>query len=596
MAKQCSTQPAEYQCKANSGMDNAGPELDSFGIDVSLNWRIDRQESKPAEVLNLILFRYNSMIFKAIASHDYNIYTVYEEFLEGTSMKFDGMDDEEPLSDGYVTYSSEKQLFEMMRASPQSYRPLSPQQCINQYSEKILSNKKDLLVIATHKQSNISRFPPDINVQLNISVESNSDVRYGQGTVAAANWMCSTSLDDYVKRYGFQTCDTSRLDAAHWRPFGFEANGCKSEHVAEKCRLEFSSTIGIIVVICNSIKAITMILTVSKCDKRTLCTLGDAITSFLTLPDSLNDEKGLTGYPQTSGCAAVCSKVTKSDITNYQGSQYWLRMASPRRFIILIIICVPMLAAVSALFALSLSGLKARNSPTDISSLWTLGFGQVSADSLILSNEFLENSHSNRLLGFVLLANLPQGMLSILYLLYNSILTCMLMEKEYQSYARERKPLRVSNPVQGQKATYYLQLPFRYAIPLIILSGVMHWLISQAFFIAHIVAYDSLGERDLYSDIITCGYSPIGIIFTLILGVLMLACLAIISFRKIELVMPVAKNRSFAIRDACHRLSNDTNAANLPIMWGIIHDEDGVEHHTFSSLDVKQPLNVLMTV
>ena len=71
----------------------------------------------------------------------------------------------------------------------------------------------------------------------------------------------------------------------------------------------------------------------------------------------------------------------------------------------------------------------------------------------------------------VLMANSPQALLSFLFLTYNGLYTCMLMAKEWNDYAYERKTLRVTNPVREQRSTYRLQLPYKYGIPLIVLSG-----------------------------------------------------------------------------------------------------------------------------
>src|SRR5688572_23923235 len=73
---------------------------------------------------------------------------------------------------------------------------------------------------------------------------------------------------------------------------------------------------------------------------------------------------------------------------------------------------------------------------------------------------------SSNVLQAVLIANAPQLFISFIYVIYNSIYTCMLLAQEWSTYAYTRKPLRVSYPSGEQKSTYFLQLPYRYAIPL----------------------------------------------------------------------------------------------------------------------------------
>ena len=243
-----------------------------------------------------------------------------------------------------------------------------------------------------------------------------------------------------------------------------------------------------------------------------------------------------------------------------------------------------MLAASSILLVKGTTHLRAEDLQTNLSSLWSYGFGQVTSSNLI----DMHRSNSD-LMYFVLLANLPQALLSVCYLLYNGAFTCMLMEQEFQTYARRPRRLRVSLPADGQKSTYYLQLPFRYAIPLILASGLMHWLISQSLFIAHILSYNTEGVRNSKNDVITCGYSPIAIICSIATGALMVVTIIIISFRRYEPGLPLAKNRSNTIQAACIRLPEDLKAATSSVMWGVIKEEHDFSHYGFSSRDLRQP-------
>lgn len=246
-----------------------------------------------------------------------------------------------------------------------------------------------------------------------------------------------------------------------------------------------------------------------------------------------------------------------------------------------------MLAASSALLVKGTKHLQAQNLSNSLRSLWSYGFGQVTSSTLIKNNR-----PNSDLMSWVLLANLPQALLSMCYLLYNGSFTCMLMEQEFQAYARRPRRLRVSLPADGQRSTYYLQLPFRFAIPLITASGLMHWLISQSLFIAHIVSYSSEGMRHLKNDVITCGYSPIAIICSIITGALMVIAIIIISFRKYEPGLPLAKACSSTIQAVCFRLPEDFKAATSSVMWGVVKEEDGFSLYGFSSRDLRRPVSL----
>jgi hypothetical protein len=84
----------------------------------------------------------------------------------------------------------------------------------------------------------------------------------------------------------------------------------------------------------------------------------------------------------------------------------------------------------------------------------------------------------------VLLANTPQVIMAFCYFVYNSFLTRLEVEKEWNSYSSEtHKPLRVSYPVGKQTSTYRLQLPYRWSIPLLIASTLLHWLVSKTLYV-----------------------------------------------------------------------------------------------------------------
>src|SRR6185312_6672946 len=113
-----------------------------------------------------------------------------------------------------------------------------------------------------------------------------------------------------------------------------------------------------------------------------------------------------------------------------------------------------------------------------------LGVGKPSDMTLINSKPV-----GNFLL-IVMLANLVQPGLSFVYFSYNGLFTSMATALEWDSYARNRKGLRVSKDPQGKQREYsFLQLPYKFAVPLLLLSGLLHWLVSQSLFLITIDSY-----------------------------------------------------------------------------------------------------------
>lgn len=228
----------------------------------------------------------------------------------------------------------------------------------------------------------------------------------------------------------------------------------------------------------------------------------------------------------------------------------------------------------------------------DAKALWDLGFGAVHASSLISGGGF-PLSRPSGLTKAVLLANTRQAILSFLYLLFNGLCTSMLLAHEWGSYQLERKPLRVSDPRGRQRSSYFLQLPYRYAIPLVAMSGILHWGVSQSFFLARINLMDNFTEPEILS---TCGYSPPAIIFTLIMTCLLLLGGVALAYKKIDSDMPIASSCSAAIAAACQTSSLDDcdNDPSMTLQWGPVSSEgqgaDDVGHCCFTAGQVSAPV------
>ena len=126
------------------------------------------------------------------------------------------------------------------------------------------------------------------------------------------------------------------------------------------------------------------------------------------------------------------------------------------------------------------------------SEMWKVGYGGVTSDAVFP----LSIPGSSGLILTVILANLPQGLLSFLFITYNGLFTCMFLAEEWSGYAHERKPLRVTNRTGQQRSTYRLQIPYRYGVVLFAVSALVHWLISQSLFLARVDTFDADGHRD----------------------------------------------------------------------------------------------------
>lgn len=182
-------------------------------------------------------------------------------------------------------------------------------------------------------------------------------------------------------------------------------------------------------------------------------------------------------------------------------------------------------------------------------------------------------------IGTIALANIPQILITISYFSFNSILTAMLAAAEYSSYGAVGKALRVTRPVKGsqQRSTYWLSVPYKYGIPVLIVHVVLHWLVSQSFYFVMITPYDVSGNLDedgIYSAIAI--YSP-PILASMVIVALMFCSLLALSCRKFKSDIPLAGNCSAAISAACHPRSHENldTAALGPVMWTEITEQSG---------------------
>jgi hypothetical protein len=105
------------------------------------------------------------------------------------------------------------------------------------------------------------------------------------------------------------------------------------------------------------------------------------------------------------------------------------------------------------------------------------------------------------------LANSPRLMLSFVYLSINRLCTGICCAIEWNDSALRRKGLRTSYPQGSQRSTHYLQLPWKWAIPLISTFGILHWLLSQSLFLVRIDLPNPDPSDPNPFSISACGFS-----------------------------------------------------------------------------------------
>ena len=137
-----------------------------------------------------------------------------------------------------------------------------------------------------------------------------------------------------------------------------------------------------------------------------------------------------------------------------------------------------------------------------------------------------------------------------------------------------RKSLRVSAPSGAQRSTPWLSLPYRYAIPLLLAMGLLHWLASESIFLARIDVLDynyKIEPKFTYNAI---GWSPIALICALLLRSVMIVALPALGMRRFPKSMPLVASNSAAIAACCHRAEYERgyDITKVPLMYGVLRD------------------------
>ncbi|EHA28141.1 hypothetical protein ASPNIDRAFT_189221, partial [Aspergillus niger ATCC 1015] len=419
-----------------------------------------------------------------------------------------------------------------------SFDNLTREECIRRYAMDFPTDLGTLILVT----SNLTA----ANQRLQWIYWGNSVANDGQIMTSNYDWLCA--------QFGVlsSSCTPPKLLSAldqwaasplvPWAEYPVEY--CLSRKLTEQCELQFSPAICLAVIVCNVFKVLCMLLTARSDRTEIFLTVGDAVASFLTQPDPSTERMCLTSRLNlTQGAQPWRSRregylqIAVKDASRPQARaalpprQRWMRAVHPSQWIMTIGVYVkPLLCLCHS---------------TTFSALWQLGFGSATPYTIF------SLPHSN-VVSMSLLANTPQIAVSIGYFLYNNLLTHMLLAAEHDDYASQRKALRVSWPQGSQRSSYYLSLPYRYSIPLMIASMLLHWLVSGSLFYVAINPIDMLGNTVHANQVITCGYGPIAIVFALILGGVMTSTVVGLGMRRFASQMPIAGSCSAAVSAACH--------------------------------------------
>ncbi|KAI2466422.1 hypothetical protein F4781DRAFT_434395 [Annulohypoxylon bovei var. microspora] len=497
---------------------------------------------------------------------------------------------------------------------------LDRQACIERYIDTDIRHKDVVVVTSNISMSQgLSLVPGNKNSSL-IYMMATFSIRSKWMWTSA--WMCSSWHSNTISTgMGQPWCSREFLlpHADDWllkswqqdssgtviREVLFDVDYCLSagvEQVHAGCAIRYSSVLIFVVTLMNAVKLACLWL-VWKIHKRSkkdgreyqsLVTLGDAIENFLRHEDESTKELTFLERVDCTGKSFPVPETpqTKDAAINLRISRLrypirWFRATALSLWAATIFSYLIVVGALTFILVLALRALAGYNQPVDFKSLWQMGLGHVQAYAISLT-EAWGNLGDGAFYATAFMANGCQLILSFGWFFANSLLTRMLLARQWSQFITQRKKLRVSVPTEDQRSSYVLSLPFRYSVPLLVASAMAHWLISQSLFVVQTLGFTYKPTQstddgfvrieDLDGSVL--GYSAIGMIFTMLaLGVLLIGLLAI-SMRKLpyrkssdagvdEVIrMPTAAACSAAISSACHPSADEEDAYLLPLQWG----------------------------
>lgn len=212
-----------------------------------------------------MIFRFNSVVFSSLTTYGYKVFTV------DTKLRLLSKQSGNTFADSY-----DLDRFKSRNISTSKLDNLTALECINEYGIAFQTRRSDLLVVVDTSQSGVSKRAHD--------AQPAALDNFRRATCAQADydWICPGFSCDNPCRLQLPRV---RRQSDNWRPWGNRVEYCLSQPAPQRCRLNFDVYLAAIILGVNFIKAITLAFIALRPPKEPLFILGDAIQSFLTVPD-----------------------------------------------------------------------------------------------------------------------------------------------------------------------------------------------------------------------------------------------------------------------------------------------------------------------
>ncbi|KAI1872788.1 uncharacterized protein JN550_003662 [Neoarthrinium moseri] len=500
---------------------------------------------------------WNSAVVQTVSSNDFFVGGVTRDFLNGANATAD----EAQLVDQWFNGDVEdfKNIwFPAVRNS--SVKHLTPSECIDAYGVPMVqgylnvalvfdvnNSTNSLLFAATHQTGSddedrglgdtwVCGLPAPTSPKCEYKDLAKENGTYWTPLSFAANWTSNPYLHDLARG-------------------NISVESCLAQTVESRCRIGTTPTILYAIVVANAAKLLCFICTWLLVSHRPrhegeerIVTSGDLIASYLRQPDTrfagrclasarlvrdsnqsnhddsnatfwdsdrpmplpwlggrtqrnhktVDEAKAREATQRSSAFAFLKCGRGRSKTKPPKTAPRWHTGPSGMTWLIYIL---PSALCIITLFALYFG--------FSLQDKLFLGFGQASTQTTVSIGPGSGPGEDLGVLKSTLLANIPQLVATYVYVACNSVLTSMLAHHEVSSYAIRRRGLRVSFPKRktAQRDTYFLQVPYKLALPLMVTSTALHWLLSQSLFLLRVAVYGPDDKEISGRPIATVGYS-----------------------------------------------------------------------------------------
>lgn len=247
---------------------------------------------------------YNSAVFSNLCTFRYTAFLVSDDFFDGAPFNLSGL-----LGMGSTIETNH--LLDYQKNQTSLVR-LGIDDCVKLYTAPLVSKYSDLFVVSNYSNSTNSIL--DLGLYL-------SDFNLSQ------RWP-NTSGDWASMFRPYINGPLGPTESAETETF--KVQFCLSKREKERCKLQFSLAIMIVVIVCNLIKTVCLSTIAWKQDPEPLVTLGDAIVSFLDRPDVTTEGNCITVKTRFEQSNDWCLLLSRWD----QKRLRWFRAASRRRWLV----------------------------------------------------------------------------------------------------------------------------------------------------------------------------------------------------------------------------------------------------------------------